>query len=157
MALRDASDKQAKALALHVSGASYDQIAKVLGYATKSGAHKAVKAALRSRIPTEGRLEAYRVEAARLDLVITSLSAAVRSGDTKSIALFLAASERRTVLAGLMETAPGAGVPANTGTGAGVKTPIDELHDRRAARGTVRGAARGAVPPRADLPAVHED
>ena len=155
MALRDASDKQAKALALHVSGASYDQIAKVLGYATKSGAHKAVKAALRSRIPTEGRLEAYRVEAARLDLVITSLSAAVRSGDTKSIALFLAASERRTVLAGLMETAPGAGVPANTG--AGVKTPIDELHDRRAARGTVRGAARGAVPPRADLPAVHED
>lgn len=155
MALRDASDKQAKALALHVSGASYDQIAKVLGYATKSGAHKAVKAALRSRIPTEGRLEAYRVEAARLDLVITSLSAAVRSGDTKSIALFLAASERRTVLAGLMETAPGAGVPANTG--AGVKTPIDELHDRRAARGTVRGAARGAVPPRSDLPAVHED
>lgn len=155
MALRDASDKQAKALALHVSGASYDQIAKVLGYATKSGAHKAVKAALRSRVPTEGRLEAYRVEAARLDLVITSLSAAVRSGDTKSIALFLAASERRTVLAGLMETAPGAGVPTNTG--AGVKTPIDELHDRRAARGTARGAARGAVPPRADLPAVHAD
>ena len=40
------AEKQAKALRLYIDGHTYESIAKTLGYADKSGAHKAVKAAL---------------------------------------------------------------------------------------------------------------
>lgn len=141
MAVKDVADKQARALALHLQGASYDQIAELLGYASKAGAHKAVQSALKNRVPSASREDAYRTEAARLDLVLTALSPLVRKGDPKSVALFLAASERRTEVADLIAASSigtGADAPAT-----GVRTPIDEINARRASRGTARGAARG--------------
>lgn len=153
MALSEVAERQQRALALHLQGATFDQIAQVLGYATRSGAHRAVQAALQNRVPTASRLEAYKLEAARCDLVLTALAPSVKAGDPKSVALFLAASERRTVLSTLLdESAVSTGDQPQ-----GVRTPLDELHARRAARGGNRGTARGARTAGAGVSAVLPD
>lgn len=152
MAVGEVAEKQARALALHLQGATFDQIAQVLGYATRSGAHRAVQTALQNRVPTASRLEAYRLEAARCDLVLTALAPSVKAGDPKSVALFLAASERRTVLSALLDDSAGA---LGDQKPQEVRTPLDELHARRAAR--TRGTARGTRTTGAGVPAVRED
>lgn len=152
MALSEVVERQQRALALHLQGATFEQIAQLLGYASRGSAHNAVQAALKNRVPTASRVEAYRVEAARCDMVLTALAPQVKAGDPKSVALFLTASERRTQLAGLLDDAPSASKPAQE-----VRTPLDELHARRAARGGNRGTSRGARAATAGMPEVHED
>lgn len=135
--MAEAANKRRQALGLHVQGASYQQIAERLGYATRGSAHAAVKAALAERSPSSPDVgESYRVEAARLDVVIAALSPRVKAGDVQAVDRYLRAIERRTVVAGLLEG-------AEAGTAEVAKeaaTPLDELRSRRAAR-----AARGTV------------
>ena len=52
------AEKQAKALRLYIDGNTYETIAQQIGYADKSGAHKAVKAAL--EVLTDERRELAR-------------------------------------------------------------------------------------------------
>jgi hypothetical protein len=61
-----AKDKQLQALTLRKAGATYEQIAEAVGYRDKSGARKAVEAALREtlREPAE---EVRELERMRLD------------------------------------------------------------------------------------------
>lgn len=153
MAVKDAADKQARALGLHLQGASYQQIADVLGYANRMSAHKAVTAALKNRVPPVETVEAYQVEAARLEMVLTALSPAVRAGDTKATPLFMAAAARRTELARFMAE-PAAAAEATRPPE--VRTPLDELVARRATRGN-RGVVRGAKPAAAGVPEVVAD
>ena len=130
MAAEDVAAKRTRALALHLQGASYQQIADALGYAGKSGAHAAVREALADRGSSSELVEAYQVEAARIDLLVAALSPAVRSGDVQAIDRYLKVIERRTALAALIaDAAP----PVEDER---VRTPLDELNARRAARGS---------------------
>lgn len=131
--LRKAADNQQRALALHLQGASYAQIADVLGYANRGGAHAAVKKALQERNSgSVGTTEAFEVEAARLDMVIAALTPAVRAGDEKAIGRYMQAAQRRTELAGMIASAA---APAADEVTQEARTPLDELRSRRAARG----------------------
>ena len=139
MAAEDVAAKRTRALALHLQGASYQQIADALGYAGKSGAHAAVREALADRGPSSELVEAYQVEAARIDLLVAALSPAVRSGDVQAIDRYLKVIERRTALAALILGAEPVVEDENVRT-----TPLDELNARRAARGST--AAGKGVP-----------
>ena len=129
MAADDVAAKRTRALALHLQGASYQQIADALGYAGKSGAHAAVREALADRGSSSELVEAYQVEAARIDMLVAALSPAVRSGDVQAIDRYLKVIERRTALAALIADAPSVDDER-------VRTPLDELNARRAARGS---------------------
>ena len=151
MAVDEAAEKQRRAVALHLQGATFEQIAQLLGYAHKSGAHKAVQTGLGNQVPTASVVEAYQLESARCDLVLTALAPQVKAGDAKSVALFLAASERRTYLSAMLDNAPSVSKPQE------VRTPLDELNARRAARGGNRGTARGARTAGEGVPEVLAD
>ena len=142
--LAEAAVRRNKALALHLQGASYQQIADAVGYNSRSAAHAAVKAALSDRSAGDdvsvGTAEAYEVEAARVDVVIASLSPAVRTGDPASVNAYLKAIARRTALAGMIAASQPAPVVQE------VNSPLDELRERRAARGAgSAGAGRASV------------
>jgi hypothetical protein len=92
------SERQAKALELHLAGASYLAIAKAVGYATKSGAYKAVQAALTAQQQRANVAEAVRAELARLDAMLTGLWAMARRGDVQAVDRVLKIGERRTTL-----------------------------------------------------------
>lgn len=143
-ALVAAAAKRQKALALHLQGASYQQIADAVGYNSRSAAHNAVRTALTDRQSGDtgpvGTTEAFETEAARVDVVIASLSPAVRMGDPASVNAYLKAIARRTALAGMIAASQPAPVVQE------VKSPLDELRERRAARGAgSAGAGRASV------------
>lgn len=136
--LAEAEARQQRALALHLQGASYAQIASALGYSGRAGAHVAVKKALADRQASgSSSVEAYEVEAARLDVVIAALSPQVRAGDVLSIDRYLKAIERRTVLSSQIASAAEPEVRE-------VTTPVDEVRRRRLSRGANTARARGA-------------
>jgi len=93
-------EKRRQALELRKAGASYEQIAESLGYRSKSGAHDAVTGALRDmlREPAE---QVRTLELSRLDDMLMSIWARVRSGDVSAIDRALRLSERRARLLGL--------------------------------------------------------
>jgi hypothetical protein len=64
--------KQAEALKLRIAGATYEEIAQALHYATRSGAYKAIKEALRKTIQ-EPADEVRQLELARLDALLASV------------------------------------------------------------------------------------
>lgn len=104
----DDRDRQQQALDLRLLGHSYENIAKELGYADRSGARKAVLAIL-DRRETEAAEQYRRVEGDRLDkktlTTWTNLRKAEADGDHASIARYINAlvriSERRCKLLGL--------------------------------------------------------
>ena len=125
--------KRSRALALHLQGRSYQRIADELGYASRSGAHAAVRDALSEQVASADLVEAYRVEAYRVDVLIQALTPGMESGDVQSADRYLKAIQRRTELSALLATADAPEVVE-------VKSPLDELTKRRAARGA--GASR---------------
>ena len=95
-----AHERQLQALELRKAGASYEAIAERLGYADRSGAYRAVKAALTLtlREPAE---ELRSLEAERLDGMLLPLWRRVQAGDEKAIDRALHIMERRARLLGL--------------------------------------------------------
>lgn len=138
--LAEAEARRQRALALHLQGASYAQIASALGYSGRAGAHVAVKKALADRQARgSSSVEAYEVEAARLDVVIAALSPQVRAGDVLAIDRYLKAIERRTVLSSQIASAAAPEPEVRE-----VTTPVDEVRRRRLSRGANTARARGA-------------
>lgn len=127
MATTDESlQRRARALELHLAGASYDTIATQVGYASKSGAHKAVQEALTALGSPAPVGEALETELARLDAMLTGLWPKARRGDVQAVDRVLKIGERRGQLLAL----------ADQGAEPEVKgTPLDELARRRAVDG----------------------
>lgn len=95
--------KDAQALELRKAGASYDQIARQLGYTNKGAAHKAVTRALKATLATM-TLDAdeYRQLAAeRLDAMLLGVWQAATRGDPQAISAVLRIEERRASMLGL--------------------------------------------------------
>ncbi len=95
--MTSAETKRANALELHLAGATYDAIAKAVGYASRSGAHQAVQAALKANITPEVT-EAAKSELARLDAMLTGLWPKARRGDVAAVDRVLRIEERRAAV-----------------------------------------------------------
>jgi hypothetical protein len=117
-------ERQAKALELHLAGTSYEAIAKAVGYASKSGAYKAVRAALASQGLTAKSAEVIESELARLDALLMGLWPRARRGDVQAVDRVLKIGERRQQLLEARNAGP-AEAPAPRGTA------LDELTQRR--------------------------
>lgn len=134
----DLEKRQAQALEMHLANASYDQIAEHLEYADRSGAYRAVQAALRrqrydhdaaTNLPGE-------TELARINAMITGLWPKARRGDVAAVDRVMKLEERRGKLEmqlRLAEQPEPAAATESEGT-----TPLDELERRRAEREATR-------------------
>ena len=120
----EADERRARALELHLAGATYESIANAVGYASKSGAHKAVQEALNDLGKFSAVGDDVSTELARLDAMLTGLWPKARRGDVQAIDRVIKIGERRSVL--LSMTARDQ--PEQEGTA------LDELQRRRAAR-----------------------
>ena len=96
----DALEKQAQVLSLRRLGATFDQIAKQLGYASTSGAYNAYRKACMNIIYEEVE-ETRKMECDRLDNAQTRIMPAVNNGDVSAINALLRIMERRARLLGL--------------------------------------------------------
>lgn len=97
-----AVEKQRQALELRKQGMAYSDIAAELGYKSASGAHAAVRTALKKTLH-EPADELRRLENARLDALLAALWPAITKGDPKAVAAGVKISERRAKLNGLDE------------------------------------------------------
>lgn len=95
-----AVDKHAQALKMRQAGASYEDIARVLGYKSASGAYSAIKAGLKKTLQ-EPAEELRFLELSRLDEALKAIWPEVRKGSLFAIDRFLKISERRSRLLGL--------------------------------------------------------
>ena len=95
-----AAERQRLAGELRLGGMSYEQIAQRLGYASHSGAHKAVDSWLR-KYQIEPAQELILLESARLDRMFCTLWTPALQGDLEAMALAIRISERRSKLLGL--------------------------------------------------------
>ena len=95
-----ANDKQRQALEMRKAGATYDDIARALGYSQPAVAHKAVKTALKFSLRDVAE-DVRDIELHRLDQALLAIWPGVRSGDLKSIDRFLRIMERRARFLGL--------------------------------------------------------
>ena len=99
-----ATEKQRRALELRRQGTAYSDIAAELGYKGASGAHAAVRTALKKTLQ-EPADELRRLENTRLDAMLAALWPGIEKGDPKAIAAGVKISERRAKLNGLDEPA----------------------------------------------------
>lgn len=97
-----AVERQRKALEMRKQGKAYSDIAAELGYKSGSGAHAAVRTALKKTL-IEPAEELRQIENARLDAMLAALWTAIEKGDPKAIAAGVKISERRAKLNGLDE------------------------------------------------------
>lgn len=99
-----AAERQRRALEMRRQGKPYSEIATEVGYASASGAHAAVRTALKKTLQ-EPADELRRLENTRLDAMLLALWPAIVKGDAKAIAAGVKISERRAKLNGLDEPA----------------------------------------------------
>jgi hypothetical protein len=96
----DVLERRTRAVELARAGTSYDEIALKLGYANRSGAWKAVQAALSTHEAHE--VTALReLELQRLDALQEALWGKAIAGDTKAVAAVLRIVDQRIRLLGL--------------------------------------------------------
>lgn len=95
-----ATDRQLKALQLRKQGVSYAEIAKQVGYKSGSGAHAAVRKALKKTLQ-EPADDLRKIENERLDSMLAALWDKVEKGDPQAIMAGIKISERRAKLNGL--------------------------------------------------------
>jgi len=95
-----AVERQGRALELRKAGLGYAAIARQLGYAGPSGAHKAIMGALRA-VTREPARELVDLELARLDDLLLGLWADARKGNVAKIDRVLKIMARRAALLGL--------------------------------------------------------
>lgn len=96
----EAQQKAAKALTLRMEGATFETIAKELGYAGKQGAHDAVMRSLRA-ITREPATELLQLDLERLDAMWAIPYLKAQSGDLQSLDACLKIMKRRAELLGL--------------------------------------------------------
>ena len=96
----DTLEKEAQVLSLRRLGATFDAIAKQLGYASASGAYNAYRRACLKIIYEEVE-ETRKMEMDRLDNAQTRIMNAVNNGDIPAINALLRIMERRAKLLGL--------------------------------------------------------
>lgn len=95
-----AAQRQRNALELRIGGASFDQIAEQLNYASKSGAYHAVMAALR-RVPAP-EADTYRsINLERLNRIRLAIAQAVRRGELLAIDREIKLQQEEAKLLGL--------------------------------------------------------
>ncbi len=95
----NARERMNQALSLRKAGASLDQVATACGYASKSGAHKAIRRAL-SELPRENAEELRALELARLDELLMSYWQRAKK-DVNAAHLVLKIAAQRAQLLGL--------------------------------------------------------
>lgn len=127
-----ADERKARALELHLAGATYEAIAKAVGYAHRGTAYKAVQEAL-DDLGKYGPREAVETELARLDAMLTGLWPKARRGDVQAIDRVLKIGERRTALLAMGERDAGE---------EGERTGLSEFERKLAERARSTGAGR---------------
>lgn len=130
--------RQAQALEMHLANASYDQIAEHLDYADRSGAYRAVQAALRRQRYDHDAATSLpgETELARINAMITGLWPKARRGDVAAVDRVMKLEERRGKLEMQLRLAEKPPEPATPTDSEG--TPLDELERRRAEREATR-------------------
>lgn len=98
-----ARDRETRAVAMRVRGASYQEIAEAVGYYDKAGAQKAVTRALAAAASEqrEDRAVLVQRELDLIDACIAGLAEKVGRGDVRAVEGTLRAIERRARLLGL--------------------------------------------------------
>lgn len=94
------TERRGQALTLRRGGATYEAIARQLGYTDKTAAYRAVKHAL-DAIEREPAEQLLTLELERLDRMQLSLSTLANSGDVKAIDATLRIMDRRAKYLGL--------------------------------------------------------
>jgi len=94
------AEKQRQALELRKAGAGFEEIARALGFRHASGAHYAVKTALRKTIQQPAD-ELRELETARLDDLLRGIWVEARKGNVAKIDRALKIMARRANLLGL--------------------------------------------------------
>jgi hypothetical protein len=95
-------EKQKRAMALKLAGASYAQIAENIGYADASGAHKAVARGMKSSLQ-ENAGELRKIHYGRLEHMLMLVWPAVNQGDSRAVNSALQVMDRMERLYGLNE------------------------------------------------------
>lgn len=129
----------ARAVEMRLAGADPQAIASATGFASAAEAMEAVKQALGARGALPERVDAAVTELARLDALMLGLWPRARRGEAAAIEAVLKISDRRMRI---LADAPSA--EADPAEDEKVRTPLDELNARRAARGST--AAGKGVP-----------
>jgi hypothetical protein len=94
-------DKERKALELRRAGATYDEIAQALGYATPQGAYLAYNRAIKRTLVEGGAEEARQSELDRCDRLQRAYWAKAMSGDIQAGGIILKVMDRRARYLGL--------------------------------------------------------
>jgi hypothetical protein len=97
----DLIDKERKALELRRAGATYDEIAQALGYATPQGAFLAYNRAIKRTLVEGGAEEARQSELDRCDRLQRAYWAKAMSGDIQAGGIILKVMDRRARYLGL--------------------------------------------------------
>lgn len=97
------AERRTKAVRLAATGMDYTQIAQQLGYHDRSGAHKAIRSALRAQ-QAEAVDELRQLEVERLDALQRSCWDAALEGDIPSVDRVLRVIQTRVRLLGLDNT-----------------------------------------------------
>lgn len=92
--------RQAKAVALRLSGLSYEQVATEVGYYDRGAARLAVMTALKN-VQAQNVEELRELEGARLDRLQAAVWRQAMQGDVQSVRAVIRISERRSKLLGL--------------------------------------------------------
>lgn len=100
----EATSKAVQALQLRKQGVSYAEIARQVGYRSGSGAHAAVRKALKKTLQ-EPADDLRKMENERLDAMLSALWDKIEKGDPQAIMAGIKISERRAKLNGLDEPA----------------------------------------------------
>ena len=95
-----AYERQKEALSLRLVGLSYDAIDERLGFANRSGAFRAVQAALKKTLQ-EPADELRTLELERLDSMLLPMMAQAKKGNQGAVDRVLRIMERRAKLLGL--------------------------------------------------------
>lgn len=94
-----ARERQAQALDLKRAGATFEEIAKTLGYSHRSAARQAVLAAI-DRIGIEPAIDVVAMDLMRLDEFQKRLTNAMRQGDLSVIPTLMSVMRERRILVG---------------------------------------------------------
>src|SRR5690625_1695922 len=119
----EAAEKQAQSIELRKAGATYDQIARKVGYANRGSAYRAVKSAL-EKITEEPAYELRNLISERLDVMLLGVWQQARSGHLGAIDRALKIEERRAKLYGLDKQAE---TEITVNNGAEYSSNLDEL------------------------------
>lgn len=92
------AEKRDKVRELRLAGATYTDIARVVGYRDASGARQAFQQSMTENPPDRDQVSALDSELARLDAMLTGLWAKARRGDYSAVDRVMAIDRRRAEL-----------------------------------------------------------